>query len=627
MFFHGGWGLSRVSLLNSLSTPICHHPLSLSLSLSRLYKLLHLLCNSFLQNPLNYATFLCRYTPPQLPSMMPHPQHRTVTKNRTRTRRFYACHRHPNQPVTGFCALCLRDRLAGLEDSSSSSAPAPEFRRSKSVAGERCKDLSDFSMDLRRNSCDVRVRARNTLSDLFAVHDSVKLKVIDRVASVESVKLGFVSKECGEIRVSDDDDDREIRVSDDVIVHDDCEIRVSNDVIELNHEIRVSDDDEVTQGDLKTMKEIIEMELKNNKRNLRSVFGQKLRKWRKKQKEKKQSRCINGGVESTRSKLGQLSKIRDTQSEVGDYGFGRRSCDTEPRFSIDAHRLSVEDQRFSLDEHRASWDGYMIARTIPRLTPMLPVVDNMILGPVNKGTNATTMENLNLQMHSISEDGASSGGSAQSNSDCCSSSNRGSSSSSMMSSSTKAAGFGCDDVKSASNARVSPASDVVFQGTKLVITEKELKDWRLNSIKNNNSNVESVSNAPNSTSKTSTTNITNPSNELKKKVMSSRWKKVCNIWSHKLKLDDKKSSEHMTESRVEIGNSSAKLVRNPSTVNSRTRRDEFVLDRNRSTRYSTSDIDSGLLRLYLTPFRNSRRSKFVKSRAPPSMVTNGLQLQ
>ncbi|KAJ0611265.1 putative protein OCTOPUS [Helianthus annuus] len=564
--------------------------------------------------------------------MMPHPQHRTVTKNRTRTRRFYACHRHPNQPVTGFCALCLRDRLAGLEDSSSSSAPVPEFRRSKSVAGEICKDVSDFAVDLRRNSCDVRVRARNTLSDLFAVHDSVKLKVIDRVASVESVKLGFVSKECGEIRVLDDDD-REIRVSDDVIVHDDCEIRVSNDVIELNHEIRVSDDDEVTQGDLKTMKEIIEMELKNNKRNLRSVFGQKLRKWRKKQKEKKQSRCINGGIESTRSKLGQLSKIRDTQSEVGDYGFGRRSCDTEPRFSIDAHRLSVEDPRCSLDEHRASWDGYMIARTIPRLTPMLPVVDNMMLGPVNKGTNATTMENLNLnlQMHSISEDGASSGGSAQSNSDCCSSSNRGSSSSSMMSSSTKAAGFGCDDVKSASNARVSPASDVVFQGTKLVITEKELKDWRLNSIKNNNSNVESVSNAPNSTSKTSTTNITNPSNELKKKVMSSRWKKVCNIWSHKLKLDDKngdkKSSEHMTESRVEIGNSSAKLVRNPSTVNSRTRRDEFVLDRNRSTRYSTSDIDSGLLRLYLTPFRNSRRSKFVKSRAPPSMVTNGLQLQ
>ncbi|MFS7982689.1 putative protein OCTOPUS [Helianthus anomalus] len=68
----------------------------------------------------------------------------------------------------------------------------------------------------------------------------------------------------------------------------------------------------------------------------------------------------------------------------------------------------------------------MIARTIPRLTPILPIVDNMLLGPVNKGTNATTMENLNLQMHSISEDGASSGGSALSNSDCCSSSNRGS---------------------------------------------------------------------------------------------------------------------------------------------------------------------------------------------------------
>ncbi|KAI3830023.1 hypothetical protein L1987_04155 [Smallanthus sonchifolius] len=238
--------------------------------------------------------------------------------------------------------------------------------------------------------------------------------------------------------VDDGDDDGEIRVSDDVIVRNE-----------------IDDDDEVIEGDLKTMKEIIEMELQNKSRNLMdaaSVFTQKLRKWRQKQKEKKQSRCISGGIDIDRSKLGQTSQFRDSQSEVADYGLGRRSCDTEPRFSIDAvHRLSVEEPRFSFDEHRASWDGYMMARTIPRLTPMLSVVDNMMLGSVNRVTN-TAIENL----HSISEDGASSGGSAQSNSDSTNS-NIGSSSSSMKSSSRKTEGFGGDDVKSASNARVSPA--------------------------------------------------------------------------------------------------------------------------------------------------------------------------
>ncbi|KAI3682477.1 hypothetical protein L1987_82483 [Smallanthus sonchifolius] len=161
--------------------------------------------------------------------------------------------------------------------------------------------------------------------------------------------------------------------------YDDGEIRVLDDVIVRNE---IDDDDEVIEGDLKTMKEIIEMELHNKRRNLMdaaSVFTQKWRKWRQKQKEKKQSRCINGEI--GRSKLGQTSQFRDSQSEVADYGLGRRSCDTEPRFSIDAaHRLSVEEPRFSFDEHRASWDGYMMARTIPRLTPMLSAVDNMMLG-------------------------------------------------------------------------------------------------------------------------------------------------------------------------------------------------------------------------------------------------------
>ncbi|KAI3788045.1 hypothetical protein L2E82_00665 [Cichorium intybus] len=551
--------------------------------------------------------------------MMPDPQIRTVNRNRTRPRRLTACHRHPSEPVTGFCALCLRDRLAGLDSSAaeaeveklvvssrrtrgnavaSSSTAASRLRRSKSVAAEKGESLNGLATDPRRKSCDVR--GRSTLSDLFVVDDTKRGG--GGVARVESRNLGFSSvaepvlepmEDEGEEEDADDDDD-----------DDGDEIRVSDDVFVRNE---IDDDGDIEEGDLKTMKEFIDIELQNKRRNFwdaASVFSQKLRKWRQKQKDKKQNRDCIGGADIERSKIGQF---RDTQSEVADYGLGRRSCDTEPRFSMDAHRLSVEDPRFSFDEHRSSWDGYMIARTIPRLTPMLSIVDNMILPPVNRGTT-TTMENL--QMHSISEDGASSGGSAQSNSDT-STSNRGSSSSSMKSSSTKTTGLGVDDMKSASNAKVSPANDVIFQGTKLVITENELKDWHLNSIKN--SNIPSVSNTPILTSKP-TVNSSN-----RQKAIPSRWRKVCNLWSNK------KNLEEIPENVTERGNSNPKFDRNTNSVNSR----NFVLDRNRSTRYSTSDLDNGLLRLYLTPFRNSRRGKYGKSRGrnmSPSMASNGFQL-
>ncbi|XP_076957715.1 protein OCTOPUS-like [Bidens hawaiensis] len=503
---------------------------------------------------------------------------RTKPRNPSRRRRVSNCHRHPGESVTGFCALCLRDRLAGLE----APVPVPEFRRSKSVsAGKsagKCEALDDLDSGCRRMSCDVR--ARNSLSDLFIVDDTKKTRVSDYAGDeIREVKLGFqISPAMGEIRVSDDAGD-DIRVSN---YAGEDEIRISNYAGEV--EIRVSDDDEFELGDLRTMKEILEMELDNNKKmnfwNTASVFSRKLRKWRQKQKEKKQNRCISGETDVDPSKLGRFSQTR----EVEDYKLGRRSCDTEPRFSIDGHRLLVEDPRISFDEHRASWDGYMVARTIPRLPPLLSAVDNMAMASVNRA--ATVVEKQ--QMHSISEDG-----SGPSVSDCFTS-NVGSSSSS----STKTLGLGGDDVKSVSNALVSPANDVIFQGTKLVITEKELKDWHLNSMTNDN--IESVSNTPDSSGKAMAANST------------SRWKKVCKLWGHKHKVGDKNGDKKNVEDIQE--NRSVNVVRNNHGL---------VSLRNRSTRYSTSDLDSGLLRLYLTPFRKSRRNKSVKSRAP-SMGISGL---
>ncbi|XP_071691189.1 protein OCTOPUS-like [Rutidosis leptorrhynchoides] len=488
---------------------------------------------------------------------MPQPQ------TRTRTRCFTACHRHSSEPVTGFCPLCLRDRLAGLDSSASGSvvktvvcsrrtrdhgvSPARELRRSKSVAADKCKVVDIDVIDQRRKSCDVR--GRSSLSDLFVV---------------ESMKLGF----------QDIDEDEEVRVLD---VGGD-EIRASD---ECDDEIRASD-----EGERRPMIEIIEteIELRKKRKNFweaASIFSQKLRKWREKQKEKK--KC--------RSKLGPLGQFRDSQcqSEVADYGLGRRSCVTEPRFSIDANRLSVDDPRFSIDEHRASCDGYMIARTIPRHTPMLSIVDSTILAPVNRG------------MNSLSDDGVSS----------------------MKCSSTKMDGLGGGEQgKSGSNARVSPTNDSIFQGTKLVITEKELKDWNLNSVKNED--IESNSNGAILSNKTSATKLSNGH----KMAISSRLRRVCNLWGDKHKLDATKNVESIPENGFDKENSRSKLVRNASVVNSRNRSDQscrdLELDRNRSTRYSTSDIESGLLRLHLTPFRNTR-GKFGKNRGP-FMVSNGFQL-
>ena len=74
-----------------------------------------------------------------------------------------------------------------------------------------------------------------------------------------------------------------------------------------------------------------------------------------------------------------VRRLRDTQSEIGKYGFGRRSCDTDPRLSVDVARLSVDDARYSFDEPRAFWDGYLIGKTCPRLAPLVSVIEDVKL--------------------------------------------------------------------------------------------------------------------------------------------------------------------------------------------------------------------------------------------------------
>ena len=53
------------------------------------------------------------------------------------------------------------------------------------------------------------------------------------------------------------------------------------------------------------------------------------------------------------------------------------------------------------------------------------------------------------------------------------------------------------------------------------------------------------------------------------------------------------------------------------------RRENFMLQQNRSVRYSPNNLDNGLLRFYLTPLRSYRRSKSGRSRLRNSNSLGG----
>lgn len=94
---------------------------------------------------------------------------------------------------------------------------------------------------------------------------------------------------------------------------------------------------------------------------------------------------------------------------------------------------------------------------------------------------------------------------------------------------------------------------------------------------------------------------------------------------------DRSFSEPWPELRTNGYHANGKMLRSSSSVSSRSsiygtagfgsmrrngvetngigkkRRDEFVLEKNRSARYSPGHADNGMLRFYLTPMRGSRR--------------------
>lgn len=508
------------------------------------------------------------------------------------------------------------------------------------ISTSKCEASSSSLNEPRRKSCDA-FSARSSLSNLFDVDDLKSGS--ESEAKVESKNVGLS------------------RVTYTVIesqkkIHD--QIRVSDDRFGGLNVDCADSDEEVEEGEFKSMKEYIDLEFGNKSKKTKdlrdiagniwgaaSVFSKKLRKWRQKNSKIKENKSIgNSNVDACNDGNRKLSrdgrKLEENHSEI----VGRRSCDIEPRFSVDGGRISFE-------EPRASWDGYMIARTIPRLTPMFSVVENGILG------NASRFENHRLSvdgpMHSIIEDESSSGasGSGHSNSDSSSSMRR-----SSFDRSSSVRSFGKKGISSEDHG-ASPAN------VKLVITEKELKDWHLSS--NRDDGLEKLGSIPRNTA--TAEGVGNLNVPAKKSV---RWRRVCNVLGFRNKnresvgetfkgdaigpfIDDarEKQGNEVGELLRDVGD--WKLARSSSVVASRkscdapgsyyarrsvdnaggftlNEKEDFKLERNRSAKFSSVDLDNGVTPFYMTPLRSLRNSKLGKLKlqlqSSHSIAGNLLQL-
>ncbi|KAK7301807.1 hypothetical protein RJT34_12683 [Clitoria ternatea] len=543
-----------------------------------------------------------------------------------KTHRFTTCHRHPTKPITGFCASCLRERLAGIPPSPSTPA-SPDLRRTKSSSGRNHPDApSSSATEPRRHSCEIRLALpRGPLSDLFTVNDDLKNNT-----ESPNWSLAIHSQPSG------------------------VEIRENK----RGDAVRISDDDD--EEEKKTMKEFIDLELRRRKNegrdfrdiavSFRDVFSKRLMKWKRKQKLKRNPNVDDGGgdvsvvadIAAVSSNTVEVEKLgltttRETQSEVGEYGFtlGRRSCDTDLRFSLD-------DSQFSFEAPRASWDGYLIGKSCPRVfSPMVRVGDDRVLFEEDEEEGEEEEEEVNLgscQEHYP-------GGSTQTK-HYYSDWNRRRKSFDRSNSRRKPVIGDVNELRVMSNAKVSPATTELFYGAKLLITENDLRDANLKPL----SSVQSGYAMGSDSNHDGDDDACDVAIRVDQKGLN-KFHKLGRLWN-KLGLVQRRKegcvvgedmvNKPIAESWQKLRRAGAnetvsqRLIRSYSVSCGETcridglgngvgggaetkgnvlnGRQKVLLQRNRSVRYSPNNVvDNGLLRFYLTPLKSHRRSRSGKS--------------
>lgn len=431
--------------------------------------------------------------------------------------------------------------------------------------------------------------------------------------------------------------------------------------------------------DLKTMKDHMDLDSHNKKpgsKDLKelagsfwsaaSVFSKKLKAWTRKHNNQKMKKRNASHTVQVSNKKGHAGRnYRDTQSEIADYGNGRRSCDTDPRlsfdvgrfsvdagrFSVDTGRISLDDPRCSFDEPRASWDGYLIGRTaFPRMIPpMVSVVEDAPVTVSRKDTQIPVEEPRRSSV-SINGEDCVPGGVVQTKDYYSDSSSRRRKSLDRSNSIRKTAAAvvaEMDEMKNHNNVNgcnpknISPAS---LAGER---DSRELRDLNLNLNLNSNSNSyrDDCSESFDLGFRGNAASVIG--NADRKGLKKSRRWRAWNIWGLIYRRGNAKDEDNddgysrangversFSESWPELrreGYGDPRAGFNPNVFRSNSsvswrnaynvggsfgstrkgsmkKRDEFVLERNRSARYSpNSHADKGLLRFYLTPLRGSRR--------------------
>ncbi|KAI4331703.1 hypothetical protein MLD38_029860 [Melastoma candidum] len=592
------------------------------------------------------------------------------------------------------------DPSSSSSSTTTSSALFPELRRSKSFSASKNSNdvlLSAF-FEPQRKSCDVR--ARSTLWSLFSQDDGRNIPTSSkRNSNAEASRHSFVGvkadifdekeEEEEEIELTGDykvakENIEESTEEEDGIVIEECNVGGIAEVNRVPAQEIVEEEVEdgrkeafLVEEALKTMKDCMDLDSHGKKSSGRdfkeiagsfwsaaSVFSKKWQKWRRKQKMKKQER---GGRSSMLPVVKPAGRhFRETQSEVADYGFGRHSCDTDPRFSLDAARFSLDAGRMSLDDPRhsfemprASWDGYLIGRSsFQRMPTIASVVED---SPPPARVPRTDMQipvEMPAAMNSVfEEDETIPGGSAQTRDYYLDSTSRRRKSLDRTNSIKKTAAAvvaEMDELKSVKNAKVTPATaEHYLQGTSKIMTgDKESMRDPIPKLNHSHSLRDDRTHMFDMAFHDSGFVIGN-SDQKGTPKKSWRWGKGWNIWAFihrrtgggghhkdigsngKYGRSNQVASRSFSESWQDLRGGepngfNRRVLRSNSSVSSRNssynfggplggtrknglelngkkRREELVVERNRSVRYSPNNVENGMLRFYLNPLRGSRR--------------------